>query len=96
MKKDGSNDSNRYLALVSDYQECFNSPAGKKVLAHLMKVHGVLQSSFVEGKADATAFNEGGRNAILQILKKMRIDIKKLEKMITEEAKLEEEDNANY
>jgi hypothetical protein len=61
-----------------------------------MRAHGVLDKSFVEGKPDATAFNEGGRNAVLMILKKLRIDIKKLEQMLLEETKLEEESDANY
>jgi hypothetical protein len=61
-----------------------------------MKAHGVLDKSFVEGNQYATAFNEGGRNVILQIMKKLKISIKKLEHMLVEESKLQEEDNVNY
>jgi hypothetical protein len=86
----------KQLALISDYQQTFGTPHGKNVIRHLMKVHGVLDKSFVEGKADATAFNEGGRNAVLMILKKLRIDIKKLEQILLEETKLEEDSDANY
>ena len=89
-------DGYRQLALISDYQETFNSPTGKRVLLHLMKVHGFMDKSFVEGSPDGTAFNEGGRNVILQIVKKMKMSLKQIESMLIEESKQEEENNASY
>ncbi len=69
----------RMIATLSDYQQTFRSEAGTRVLRHLMKVHGILGTSYVEKDSLATAFNEGGRNVVIQIIRKLQIDIKKLE-----------------
>ena len=74
----------RRLATVSDYQRVFNSVEGRRVLRHLMKVHGFMQTSYNENPY-ATAFNEGGRNVVIQIMNKVRIDLNKLEKEIKEQ-----------
>lgn len=84
-RKSATSTEASYLATFSDYQETFNTKAGRKVLRHLMKVHGIMQRSYVEGDAYATAFNEGGRNAVIQILNKLRVDLKELENHILEQ-----------
>ena len=71
--------SDRLLATVADYQATFGSPQGKRVLRHLIKSHGFLHSSFVEKDPYSMAFNEGGRNAIIQIINKLKLDIKRIE-----------------
>jgi len=67
------------LATVADYQQTFGTPAGRRVLRHLMKVHGFLNSSLVEKDCCGTAFNEGGRNAVVQIMHKLKMDLKQME-----------------
>ena len=83
---------NNYLATISDYKKTFGSPEGRRVLFHLMKVHGVMLTSHVEGDPYSTAFNEGGRNVVIQILRKMRMDLKEMEKLIEQESEMEEDD----
>lgn len=82
---------NTYTATVADYQSTFNTDSGRRVLRHLMKVHGFMVTSHVEGDAYSTAFNEGGRNAIIQIIKKTKMDLAGLEAAINQN---EEEFNA--
>jgi len=79
----------RYRATISDYQEVFGSPTGKKVLHDLMKKHGVLERSYSDHCQFATAFNEGGRNAVLMIMKKLRIDLRELDAMYKEQESLQ-------
>lgn len=73
-------DKEKLVALTSDYQQVFSSPAGKNVLRHLMKTGGVLTTSFVAGDPYTSAYNEGQRAFMLAIIKRLRIDIKQLEK----------------
>jgi len=79
-KKDAGPD--RLVATLVDYQSTFGSPHGQRVLRHLMRMHGIMQTSYVEKDIYATIFNEGSRNVVVQILKKMQIDIRKLEEQI--------------
>jgi hypothetical protein len=79
-KKGGS----QVLATVSDYQKVFNSVEGRRVLRHLMKVHGFMQTSYNDNPY-ATAFNEGARNVIIQVMNKVRLDLNKLEEDIKEQ-----------
>ncbi|RMF55083.1 hypothetical protein D6745_03210 [Candidatus Woesearchaeota archaeon] len=72
------------IDLIQAYKTVFSSPEGKKVLSHLMRSHGFYSTSFVEGDMFATAFNEGGRNVVMQILKKININLDELEKQILE------------
>ena len=85
-KKSGGGIS--YNATIADYQRTFDTPSGKKVLYHLMKAHGVMERSFIEDNQFATAFNEGGRNVVLQILKKLKIDLRKLEQLQKQQEEL--------
>lgn len=87
----GKKPANKYLATISDYKQTFGSPEGRRVLYHLMKVHGFLQTSHVEGDAYSTAFNEGARNVIIQIMHKMRMDLKKMEDLINQEEEMEDD-----
>lgn len=78
-EKDGTEE---YLATISDYQQVFNTPAGEKVLHHLMKVCGIMQTSVVVGDTQGTAFNEGKRSVAIHILSQLKIDLRKLEQQI--------------
>jgi hypothetical protein len=87
----GEKGGSRFLATVSDYQQCFGTPAGKRVLRHLMKVHGIMNAQYIPD-THATAYNEGARNVVIQVLNKVRWDLKKLEKEIMEQEKEGESD----
>ena len=71
------------------YQETFDTPQGRKVLAHLMKVSGVTSNNFVSGDPHATSFNEGKRYIVMTILRAVNRDttelIKQIEQGLTDE-----------
>jgi hypothetical protein len=76
--------SSRMIATLADYQRTFSSTHGKRVLRSLMKTCGMMQPSIDMRECNpyATAFNEGKRAAVIEILQKIRVDIGKLEKEI--------------
>lgn len=71
-----------YVARIADYQQIFSSDTGKKVLWDLMKKHGLLTTTMVLKDPYESAFREGQRAVVLEILKKMKTDIKKLHDMM--------------
>ena len=74
----------RSLAGLHNYQAVFGSPAGKKVLWDLMKKSRFLVSTF-DSCPYKMAFNEGARAAVVEILGKCNVDVKRLENMMKEE-----------
>ena len=88
MKRD--NQERKFVATVADYQKTFNTPHGKRVLRHLMKVHGFMNAVFVPD-ALAMSYNEGARNVVVQILQKIRMDLVSLENEIIEQRRTEGE-----
>lgn len=59
--------------IVRAYKNVFESPDGRKVIADLMRVHGMMSSSF-SGDANQTIFKEGERNVVLRILAVLKTD----------------------
>jgi len=82
MAKKVSKAKDKTLAVFEDYQRTFGTVYGKRVLWHLMKMHGFMEHSHVAGDSHSTAFNDGGRNVINNILKKMKVDIPTYIKML--------------
>lgn len=72
------------LATLADYQRTFKSPHGKKVLRHLMRQCGMMMPSMDMHKPEplGMAFNDGRRSVVIEILEKLRLDLKKLESEI--------------
>lgn len=56
-----------------DYQTVFSTPAGKRVLADLIRTAGVNRSSFTAGQPDTVAYNEGKRAIVLRILNRLHV-----------------------
>lgn len=79
------NESLRSLSILADIKQTFSSPEGKRVLRYLMKRTGFLNTSFVAGDAYMSAFNEGQRAIIIDIVKKLKVDIRKLEDELLKE-----------
>lgn len=65
-----------------DYEICFSTPEGKRVLADLIKFSGYRESSFVPGDPHSSAFNEGMRRVILRILSLKHMDEDKITKLM--------------
>jgi hypothetical protein len=74
-----------HLAKIADFQQTFKTENGRNVLRELMRISGFLQTSFVQGDPYTAAFNEGQRAIVIEILKKLKVDIKKLEQELMED-----------
>lgn len=57
-----------------DYRITFGGPAGQRVLADLIERHGVMQTSWNSDSAEATAFREGQRRVVLEIIELINRD----------------------
>jgi len=64
---------------ILDYKQAFGTPAGKKVLAHLIDEFHDTAISFVAGCPEQTAYNEGRRSIVLQIRNTVNCDMKKFD-----------------
>lgn len=78
-------------ASIADYKELFGTQIGQKVLFDLMKQHGVLSQCYVPGDSHSSAFNDGARTVILRIMKRSKIDVKKMMRILEEINKEQEE-----
>lgn len=88
--KDDNTQAERILALTMDYQRTFEPEYARNVLRHLMRKTGFLGTTFVSGDAYESAYNEGQRAIVTYICKRMKVNIKQLEKELFK--KVEEQD----
>jgi len=65
-----------------DYQVVFNTEEGKRVLYDMMKNTGALTSSFNPDNPHITSFNEGQRSVCISIMKHLKFNPQKFEKMM--------------
>jgi hypothetical protein len=72
------------LALKASYRRVFETPDGKRVLRHLMRVGFVTKSTFVVGDPHQSAMNEGSRRMVLSIINFVVKDYAELENYIEE------------
>lgn len=63
------------------YRDFFKTDDGKKVLADLARRHFVFTTTHVPRDSDYSAFNEGRRTVILDIMSLVNIPIEDLEKL---------------
>lgn len=66
----------------ADYRAAFAGPAGKRTLADLYRFCGMGSPSFVPGRPDETAFNEGRRRVFLRIAAMLELDEDTIRRMI--------------
>lgn len=72
--------------LKRDYMETFETPHGKRVLKHLLKVSGVTQPRFSKD-ADEIRWNEAQRHFVLSIFNQVHGSMDKLPDYLTEQLK---------
>lgn len=72
------------LALVADYQSTFKTAHGKRVLKDLLKKAGFIDTNYVPGDSHGTAFNEGGRNLVLHIVRNLKMNVNTISKQLLE------------
>jgi hypothetical protein len=70
----------------SDYRAVFEGEAGRAVLHDLMRRNFVLSTTIVVGEPQMTAFNEGRRAAVLDILQELRMTGEQIEQLTKERA----------
>ncbi len=69
----------------ADYRRCFATPEGRRVLADLYRFCGMATPSFVAGRADETAFNEGKRRVFLRVAGFLELDGERVRRMAGED-----------
>ena len=68
----------------ASYKRLFNSQDGRNVLFHLMRQCFYFDSTFVANDAIGTAYNEGMRNTLLNILRVIKMKPETIDKMVDE------------
>lgn len=63
-----------------DYRATFGTPEGERVLADLVDRNGIFRPTF-EQDPYVTAFNEGRRNVLLDILKYLQVTPEQFRKL---------------
>lgn len=72
--------------LIIAYQTVFDSEHGRKVLKDLMSLCGFVQSS-MDDNSHVTAYNEGKRSVIVDILNKVNTDPDKIVEILKDNRK---------
>lgn len=67
-----------------DYRRAFGGEPGRRVLRDLMRRHFVLRSTQIAGDSHETAFNEGRRAVVLDILAAVNADEDQIREMAKE------------
>lgn len=80
----------RALATVADFQRTFTTEHGRRVLRTIVRDCGVFHTSFSPDPY-STAFNEGARDVAIGIMKKLKTDLKDLEKFLDREEDYDKE-----
>jgi hypothetical protein len=73
------------LARAMDFKNVFSTPEGRRVLRYMMKKYGFLRTTYIAGDYVTTAFNEGQRAVVIDLIGRLKVDIKKLEQELFKE-----------
>lgn len=79
--------------LIADYSKFFNTESGKRVMRDLIRKHHVMTPSYSQTSDRETAFREGQRYVVLNIMRICKLDPNSYGEMI-ESAKEEYENDA--
>ena len=77
-------DRQALAALASDYGDLFRSPAGQRVLAHILQRNRVFDTTF-DATPTVAAFQEGKRRAALEILEMVNADPTAWQRMVDQD-----------
>jgi len=64
--------SRKQARLLEAYHGLLNTPEGKEILADLASRYNVFSPTFDPNSERASAFNEGARNVVLDLIKRAR------------------------
>ena len=82
----------RKKALFGYYKDVFDSKSGEEVLRHLMEVGFVTRPTYVPGDSHETAHREGKRQLVLNIVKQVGMDPRRVEELFKEEIQDDDEE----
>ena len=67
---------------LADYRTVFESPQGQRVLADLCQRHGIYDPCHVPGDAYSTAYNDGRRSVVVDLLRYLNTDLERLTNLL--------------
>lgn len=69
---------------IADYQVVFKSSHGTRVLSDLCHRHGIFDACHVPQDSHSTAYNDGRRSVIVDILRYLKTDQEQLENLLSQ------------
>ena len=67
---------------LADYRTIFEGPQGQRVLADLCHRHGIFDPCHVPGDPYSTAYNDGRRSVIIDLLRYLGTDLERLDNLL--------------
>ena len=67
---------------LADYRTIFEGPQGQRVLADLCHRHGIFDPCHVPGDSYSTAYNDGRRSVVVDLLRYLGTDLERLNNLI--------------
>ena len=67
---------------LADYRTIFEGPQGQRVLADLCHRHGIFDPCHVPGDPYSTAYNDGRRSVVVDLLRYLGTDLERLDNLL--------------
>ena len=67
---------------LADYRTIFEGPQGQRVLADLCHRHGIFDPCHVPGDPYTTAYNDGRRSVVVDLLRYLGTDLERLDNLL--------------
>ena len=67
---------------LADYRSIFEGPQGERVLADLCHRHGIFDPCHVPGDPYTTAYNDGRRSVVVDLLRYLGTDLERLDNLL--------------
>ena len=67
---------------LADYRTIFEGPQGERVLADLCHRHGIFDPWHVPGDPYSTAYNDGRRSVVVDLLRYLGTDLERLDNLL--------------
>ena len=67
---------------LADYRTIFEGPQGQRVLADLCHRHGIFDPCHVPGDSHSTAYNDGRRSVVIDLLRYLGTDLERLDNLL--------------
>ena len=67
---------------LADYRTIFEGPQGERVLTDLCHRHGIFDPCHVPGDPYSTAYNDGRRSVVVDLLRYLGTDLERLDNLL--------------